>query len=302
MVAAHSSRAQVTYAIQPDFKVNPTTPEMIVLPVDSGGGLSNSKAIIDDNQINNNRQRNNTKHGNKNAIANFPFQFRADDYDALLESALFSTFQTNVLSVGATPLYFVIQEAQLDIDQYRQAYSMLVNTLTLSFVPGDYVRGTVDFIGRDYAQAQTSLDATPTPASGNDIFDNVDVTITEAGSVLAIATGFELNINNGVSPIHVVGTDLPECLNYSDIDVSGTFSILYQDETLIDKFLDETATDINIAISSSITGDTYTFVLPNVSINAESTALNKDETRIVEFEFAANYDSVADNTLTITKS
>jgi hypothetical protein len=125
------------------------------------------------------------RHGNRVVGGSVEVDLRRGDYDTLLESAFFNTFDTNDhLTIGTSPQYLALEDAALDITQFRQFEGCLVNTATFNIAPNQMVQTTFDIVGRDMVQAGTSLDASPTaPTAPAAVVRPAPVVVTPAAPV-----------------------------------------------------------------------------------------------------------------------
>lgn len=302
MSFAQGSRSQLTYITEVTFGTTPGTPQMIKLPINTHS-LNLKKSIIESGEIRSDRQVAVSRHGNRSAAGDIVAEFRADDYDALLESALFGAFTTGVLKLGITPKYFTFEDGALDINQYRPFRGMSVNTLDMTIEPDKIVMCTFGMIGKDQGTISgTSLDSTPTADTGNAPFDSFSGTITENGSPIAIVTSLKFKVENSLAPTFVIGSQSTPQLEYGRGKVSGELTAYYQDAVILNKFGNETVTDITFSLTDGLTGNTYTFDFPKVKINGGDVPLESEQSRIITVPFQALYSSGDGTTMSITKS
>jgi len=302
MAFAQGSRSQLAYVAESVFGTTPATPSTILLPINTHS-LDLKKSIVQSAEIRSDRQVATSRHGNKSVSGNIAVEFRADDYDALLESALFGAFTSNVLKLGTTFKSFTFEDGALDISQYRVFTGCAVNSFELDVQPNAMAMATFGIIGKTQAAPSgSSIDASPTAASGNDPFDSFTGTITENSSSLAIVTGLKMRVENSLSPTFIIGSDSTPQLEYGRGRVTGELSCYYQDAALLTKFINETETDLVFSLTDGVTGNTYEFDLPKVKLNGGDVPLANEQSRIITIPFEALYSSSDATTLTITKS
>lgn len=302
MSFAQGSRTQLAYVVESAYGTTPATPSTILLPINTHS-LNLKKSIVSSAEIRADRQVSTSRHGNKSVSGDIVCEFRADDYDALLESALFGVFTTNVLKLGTTFKSFSIEDGAKDIAQYRVFTGCAVNTFDLDIKPNAMVMATFGMLGKTQAAAAgTSIDASPTAASGNKPFDSFTGTITENSGSLAIVTGLKLKVENGLNPTFIIGSSSTPQLEYGRGKVSGELQCYFENATLLNKFVNETETDLVFSLTDGVTGNTYTFDCPKVKLNGGDVPLESEQSRIITMPFEALYNSSDATTLTITKS
>lgn len=302
MAFAQGARSQLTYVPEVTFGTTPGTPSMILLPINSHS-LNLSKAIVESAEIRPDRQVAVSRHGNKSVAGEISCEFRADDYDALLESALFGAFTTGVLKLGTTFKSFSFEDGALDIAKYRKFTGCAVNTFSLDIKPNAMVLASFGIIGKDGPAATgTPLDASPTAVSGNDPFDSFSGTISEGGSSTAVVTGLKFTVENSLAPTMVIGSATAPQLEYGRGKVSGEIQAYFDDVTLYNKFVNETESDLTFSLTDGLTGNTYTFDFPKIKINGADVPLANEQSRIITLPFQALYNSSDATSLSITKS
>ncbi|MEN6621491.1 MAG: phage tail tube protein [Smithella sp.] len=302
MAFGQGARSGLTYVVESVFGQTPLTPQMIQLPINSHS-LNLTKTGIESAEIRDDRQVAVFRHGNKQIGGDIEVEFRADDYDELLESAFFGEFDSfNVLKNGILQKFFTIEDRQLDINQYRTFTGCQVNTFSLSIQPDAIVTTTFSVIGKEGAISGTSLDSTPTAPSGNDPFDSFSGSILEAGNTLLSVTALDLTVENNIQPAFVIGSDVTPQLEYGRSNVTGTITAFYENDTLINKFINETDSELVFSLADGITGNTYTFTLPRVKYNGADVPLQNEQGRTITLPFVGLYDPVEDCSIFLTRS
>lgn len=300
MSFAQGSRSGLSYVVESSFGVTPSTPSMIAIPYNSQS-LNLTKETLESEEIREDRQITESRHGNRQIGGDIAVELRAADVDDLLESAFFGAFTTaGVLKVGTTPQYLTIEDRATDISQYRVFTGCACSSMSMSIAPNQMAQTTFSMIGKDMEISGTSLDASPTAVSGNDPFDAYSGTITEGGSAIAIVTSLEFTIENGMNPTFVVGSATTPQLEYGRARVSGTVTAYFQDAALINKFVNETESDIVFALTDGT--NTYTFDFHKVKYNGADVPTEGEGSRTISLPFIALYDSVEGTNLTLTKS
>ena len=302
MPFAQGSRSRLSYVPEVTFGETPVTPSMIQIPFNTHSvGLK--KTIIPSNAITGDRQVRVSRHGNKTVSGDMVVEFCADDYDYFLECAFFGTFTTGVLKLGTTFKSFTLEDALLDLTKFRVFRGCAVNTLNIEVKPDAMVMASFGIVGKDSpAVSGTPLDAAVTAPTNNAPFDSFSGTIEEDGSAIATVTSLTCTIENGLNPTAVIGSDVAPQLEYGRGKVTGEMTCYFDSETLYNKFVNETETDLVFSLTDGLTGNTYTFNMPKVKINGGDMPVQNEQSRLVTIPFEALYNSSDATAFFVTKS
>ena len=303
MAFAQGSRSSLSYIAETTFGTTPSTPTLANLPINSHS-LDLTKDRVEGNEIQADRMTRVDRHGNKQAGGSIEVDLRKGDYDELLESAFFNSYATDVLKVGTTPKFFSMEDAANDIAQFRLFTGLAVSTASFSIAPNQMVTATFDMVGKGMTQSGTtgSTGGAPTASSTNAPFDSYSGTITDGGSGISIVTSIDFSLTNSLAPTFVVGADNAQSLEFGRAVVEGTMTVYYEDETLINKFLNETESSITVSVDDPTGANTYTFEFPRVKYNGASVPLQNPQSRLITLPFVALYDTVENTNLKMTRT
>jgi len=306
MPFSQGSRAGLSYVPEVTFGTTPATPSLVQLPYTTHT-LNLTKERVTGNDIQPDRMLRTDRHGNRSVAGDITVDLRKGDYDLFLESAFFNTFATNVLKVGTTPKFFSIEDAATDITQFRLFTGMAVSSLAVSIRPNQMVTGTFSMVGKDMTISGTSVDAVKTASSVNQPFDSYSgaLSIGTAGGTLttaAIVTGIDFTINNALAPTFVVGSSATPQLEYGMATVEGTITAYFEDATLINRFINETATGLQVVVDDPTGLSDYTWLFPRVKINGADVPVDNPTSRIITMPFVALYDTVEATNIELTRS
>lgn len=305
---ATGSRASLSYIEESTFGTTPAG-NFQNLPFTSHT-LDLSKDRVAGNDIQSDRMNRIDRHGNRQVGGDIVFDLRAGDFDTILESAMLNTWVTNtaptedVLDVGVTPKYFSIEDYQADIDYARLFTGCTVNTMNLSIAPNQMITTTVGVVGKDMTISQT--EKTQNASSTNSPFDSYSgvLQMADTGGTLAdvgVVTSLDLTLNNGFGPLFVIGDDSAPALEYGSAVVEGTMTAYYEDDTIINRFLNETETDILVSVDDPTGSNTYGFRMPRAKINGAAVPVGGPESRIITMPFVALYDDTYGTNFRITR-
>ena len=306
MPFSQGSRAGLSYVPEVTFGTTPATPSLVQLPYTTHT-LNLTKERVTGNDIQPDRMLRTDRHGNRSVAGDIVVDLRKGDYDLFLESAFFNTFSTNVLKVGTTPKFFSIEDAATDIAQFRLFTGMSVSSLAVSIRPNQMVTGTFSMVGKDMTISGTSVDAVKTASSLNQPFDSYSgaLSIGTAGGSLtaaAIVTGIDFTINNALAPTFVVGSASTPQLEYGMATVEGTITAYFEDATLINRFINEVATGLQVVVDDPTGLSDYTWLFPRVKINGADVPVDNPTSRIITMPFVALYDTTEATNIELTRS
>lgn len=300
MAQAQGSRHSISYVAESTFGTTPGTPSMLELR-NTGTTLKATKDNFVSDEIRNDRQIVDLRHGLKRIAGDINFELSYGAFDDFLESALFGAWSTNVLKAGTTPKFFSIERAFADISEYHQFTGCMVNTMSLNITPNAMVTGSFGIIGKDVTVASSALDASVTIAAANPPFDGFTGAIEEGGGAVNNVTSLTLELNNNLNPSFVVGADTtPQILAGRSI-VTGTLSAFFESEALLNKFLNETESSIELTLEGASGGD-IVILIPRIKYTAgDVDVTNADEGLLISMPFQAMRDVTEATNLKITR-
>lgn len=305
MPFAQGSRSALAYQAETTFGVAPVSPNLTYLPIKTHS-LTLTKERLQGADITPDRMSRIDRHGNRQAAGSIEVDLRRTDYDPFLESAFLNTFSTNVLKVGTTPRFFHIEDRAEDISQFRLFRGMTVSTASFSIAPNQMIQTTFEMVGRDMAQSGTSFDASANAYSTNQPFDSYGGAIYEGGvlvgNLIGSVTSLQFSITNSFAPTFVVGSSVTPQLEYGMATVEGTMTVYYDDATLINKFLNETESVLQVSVAAPGGATPYTFLFPRVKYNGANVPLANPQSRLIELPFVALFDGVQNSNLVLTRS
>ena len=301
MAFAQGSRSSLSYIVESTFGTTPAG-NFTNLPFTTHS-LNLTKDRVAGNDIQADRMPRVDRHGNRQVSGDIVADLRDADYDELLEAAMLNTWSTDVLKVGTTPKYFSIEDYAADIDQARLFTGMTVNSLAVSLAPNQMVTGTFGLVGKDMTIGAT--EKTQDAASGAAPFDaySGDLKIADTGSSLAasaIVTGIDFTLTNSFAPTFVIGDDSAPSLEVGRAEVEGTLTAYFEDAALINRFLNETETALEVSVGDG-TND-MTFLFPRIKVNSADVGVDGPTSRIVNISFVALRDTTEATNLKITRS
>jgi len=304
MAFAQGSRSGLSYLTEVTFGTTPVG-NFASLPYNSHS-LNLTKERVSGNEMQPDRMNRVDRHGNRTTAGSIDVDLRNGTFNPFIESAMLSSFSANVCKVGTTPTFFSIEDYAADIDQARLFTGMTVSTMSVSIAPNQMVTASFDMVGKDMVISGTekTVDAAtiaePFDAYSGDIKIADDgTTAINASSALAIVTGVDFSISNSFAPTFVVGDDAAPALEFGKAIVEGTITAYFEDATLINRFINETESGIEVSVADP-TGNSMEFLFPRVKINGADVPVSSETSRIISLPFVALYDATEGSNLTIT--
>ena len=302
MSFAQGSRSGLSYIVESTFGTTPAG-NFTAIPYNTHS-LNLTKDRVSGNEIQPDRMLRVDRHGNRQTGGDIAVDLRDGNFDPFLESALQNTWSTNTLKVGSTPKFFSIEDAANDITQFRLFTGMSVSSMSVSIAPNQMVATTFSMIGKDMTISGTgkTVDAA-TIAQPFDAYSG-DVNIGNVGGATAsaIVTSIDFSIDNAMAPTFVVGDDATPFLETGMATVEGTFTAYFEDAALINRFINETETALNVSVDDPTGANAYTFTFPKIKINGADVPVDGQTSRIITLPFVALYDSTAETNIQIDRT
>ena len=303
---AQGSRSSLSFITEATFGTTPAG-NFQNLPFTTHS-LNLAKDRVAGNDIQADRMPRVDRHGNRQAGGDIVVDLRDGEYDAILESAMMGVWDNtpvgpDELKVGTTPKYFSIEDYAADIDQARLFTGMTVSSMGVSLAPNQMVTTTLSMLGKEMTIGATQK--TQDASAGASPFDaySGDLSIGDVGSLSAsaIVTAIDFSIDNAFSPIFVIGDASAPCYQYGRATIEGSFTAFFNDATLINRFLNETNSALQVSVNDPSGANEYTFLFPYIKINSADANVGGPEGRFVECSFVALYDATEESNLVIKR-
>jgi hypothetical protein len=301
MTIATGSRHDMAYVVESVFGTTPTTPTFTPIR-HTGTTIGLSKDAIESEELRQDRQIANYRHGNKSVAGDVNIELSYGTFDDLLEATLAGTWATDVLIAGTTRRSYTVERHHTDIGKYLRSTGCSFNALSLSVAPNSMVTGSFSVIGKAFSVASTAISGSTYSAETTTApFDSFTGSITEGGSSIAVVTSIDLSIDNGMEALYVVGSDETLLPSIGKSTVTGSITAYFEDSTLIDKFIAETASSLSFVLTDQV-GNSYTVDLPNIKYNSGNPEVGGPGAITVTLDFVALYDASTGSQIEITRS
>lgn len=158
----------------------------------------------------------------------------------------------SIPQTGHTRDYWTIEHNFADITQSEQFTDCVFPSMKVA-LPATGM-ATIDFpvLGLDMDTSTAAYFTTPAAVSNGDNLAAVNGAIYVAGSPVAYITSMDITVNgNASSAGAVVGSNVAPDITPGSFDVSGSMTVLFQDATMRDYFVNETEVAVIAAFTTS---------------------------------------------------
>jgi hypothetical protein len=266
---ADGSRHRIAYIAEGTYGTTPTTPAFTTIR-NTGTSLGLQKEIIQPNELRADRQIADFRHGAKQVAGGVDVELSYGSFDVLLEALLGGTWAANVLKAGTTRRSFTIERFFGDLasgDAYHRFTGCEVDTLSLAINANAIVTGSFGFVGQGLTLASAIVSGATYPsASTTSPMDSFSGSIEEGGGAIATVTELSIEINNGLDPRYVVGSDVTLRPSIGRSNVTGSVTVFFENTTMLAKFINETESSIEVTVAD-LAGNSYEILLPRIKYN-----------------------------------
>jgi len=300
MTIATGSRHNLSYILESTFGTTPSSPGFTPIR-HTGTTMGLTKEAMESEELREDRQIAHYRHGNKSVSGDINFELSYGGLDALLEAVMCGSWATNVLKAGTTRRSFTLERHHQDIGKYLRSTGCQFNAFSLSVAPNSMVTGSFGVIGKGFTTSSSTLGSSTYSAETTTApFDSFTGSITEGGSAVAVITGLELNVDNGMEALYVVGSDETLEPSIGKSTVTGSITAYFENTALIDKFIGETASAIVFTLTDAL-GNDYIVSLPNIKYNSGSPEVSGPGAITVTLDFVALYNASDASQMKITR-
>ena len=306
MANATGSRHNAEYIAEVTYGVTPATPTMTPLRLNTTS-LGLSKDSFQSQELRSDRQISDFRHGNKQVGGDIVSELSYGTYDELLEAALGGTWDidapitgTDQLKVGVDIGSFTIRRRFTDISQVQvftgvqfTGISLTVNDQITSLTFNTLGKGmsTTDIIGATVSSASTT-----SPFSGLDVGS-----INEGGSPIAAITEISLSLDNGLQAAFALGSPETTEPTPGRSNLTGSVTAYFQNQTLLNKFLNETESSIDFTVTDGA-GNDLKFIIPRIKYSGGQPDVGGEGVILLTMPFQALLDSTTNTNLIIERT
>lgn len=274
---ADGSRHSMAFIEESTYGTTPATPTLSPL-CHTGTTLALSKNTLESQKLRNDRQISDFRHGAYQVGGDISFELQYADFDAILEAVLCGTWTsdtpivgTDQLKAGTTRRSFTIERYFSDIQTADKPYHRFTGcefaSMSLSVAPDAMITGSFTVVGQGQDLDTVAITGSSYDTeTGNAPLDSFSGTLKENGSTIAVITEIQLNLENGIDPRFVVGSQETIRPAIGRSNCSGQITAYFENSTLLDKFINETESSIDFTLPD-LDGNELKFILPRVKYN-----------------------------------
>ena len=305
---ASGSRHSMALVAETVAGTTPATPAFTPIR-QTGTTLALTKETLQSNELRQDRQIVDMRHGNKQVGGDISTELSyGGAFDTMLEAVLCGTWEedapsagTDTLKAGVVRRPFTVERHFADIGQYLRYLGCEFNTWALEVSTNAIVTSTFSLVGRGMDDpAQTAIaGATYDQETTASPFDSFSGQINEGGSAIATVTSLSMTLENGLSPLFVVGSDTAACVSIARSNLTGSITAFFDNEALYEKFLNETESSLDFTLSDG--ANAYTFSLPRVKYNSGQPDVSGEGEVTVSMDFQALRDATEESQIVILR-
>lgn len=300
---ADSNRHALSYIAESTYGTTPATPTLQQLR-NTGCTLAITKDAVLSDEARSDRQIAELRHGNRQCGGEISGELSYGTYDDLLEAVLGGTWTSDVLKAGTTRRSFsMLRDFQDLATKGNHLFTGCeINTWSLALSAGQIITNSFGVIGQDLAISDSApAGSSVDPVTTTNVFDTFTGVIKENSSTIAVVTEISLTLDNGLSPLFVIGSDKTILPSIDKCNLNGNLTAYFEDATLLEKFLDETASDIEITLIDPA-GNSYVFLLPNIKYTGGQPDTAASGPITLSMPFQALYDATEATNIKITRA
>lgn len=220
------------------------------------------------------------------------------------EDSIASTITWAFLKNGTTARSWTLEKEYNDITQFQSFTGMRVNTFNLEMATQAIVTGGFEFLGKASSIASATVGTgSPTVSQTNDVMNAMSniTAITEGGTSITGVQSLSLNVNNNLRAQNQIGSTAAAGVGTGRFEVTGDLVAYFQDATLINKYINNTSTSINVTLQDA-SGKRYLVALPNVKYSGGEVVVGgANQDVLVNLTYQAIMDSTDSITMVINR-
>jgi hypothetical protein len=304
---SNSNRVQLAFIAETVWGTTPSTPNMQILRMTSES-LNHEIETITSSEIRADRNLSDVIQVNRQNTGAIEFELSYATFNGLMEGALFSSFQTNVLKNGTTRKSYSIEKFMIDVNQFFIFKGMVVSDFTLNLSTRSIATGSFSFMGGSSALQQSQFATTYTAATTSDVINCMgNVASLQEGSPFTAITGIfvqnlSFTVSNNLRGVSAISYDTAQDIAFGKCDITGNLSAYFASDRLFDKFLAGTVTGIFFKVMDAA-GNWYEITFPKVKFSTDAISTpGQDQDVIENITWRALYDTGIGAAMQIRKS
>jgi hypothetical protein len=206
------------------------------------------------------------------------------------------------LRAGTEKRSFSVEREFGDIDRWARFTGCVVNQMSLSLKPNAIVTGKFSIVGKTATYATVSLDASPTASQDNSPLDAFTGAFYEGGTAMGLVTSIDLTLDNSAQANFVVGSPFASNVTLGRSNITGDTSVFFQDMTMLNKFVNETESSLEIYLGAGTSGsESYRIYLPRIKYGSGDNSVSGEGPIEMKMSYQALLHSTLLTNIIITK-
>jgi hypothetical protein len=296
---ASGTGSRVAYVPEVTMGTTPGSPSMIALPA-TKLDLEIQVEKNHDTAIYGDRMERFSVDGLKKVQGSISGSLSATNFNALVKSSMFSDWASDVIKPGLVASSMTFEQFLEDITKGWKYQGCIIDKMSYKMPVSGPVTFDASVLGFTGSGITASLDAAPTAAADEPFFVMVTATLQEGGATIAYVTSIEFEIDNGSSPLQVLGSQIPIGFVPGAAKVSGTLKAFVPDLALFNKFIGSTSTSLSVQCTDGT--KTLTFEFPATKYTSFKAPQGGSGALEQELKFETLRDGTAAANFVITRS
>jgi hypothetical protein len=301
MSTASGSRHSVALIAEAQYGVTPATP--VFDPIrHTSCTLALTKDALQSEEITSSRQITALETGAKKAGGDIGIELSYGTFDTILQALMCGTWATNVLKAGTTRRSFTIERRFEDLAKFMRFTGCEFDKLQIQASANAIVKATLSVIGQDMALDTAIITGAtynnPTTTSPVVSFRGV---LKEGGVTTAAVTEISLSIDNGLQALYAIGSQVTNQPTIGKSNVSGQMTAYFQDTTLLDKFVNDTESSLEVTFSD-VAGNSIKLEIPRLRYTGAPPDVKNVGPITLALPWQALYSSSSVSNLVITRT
>lgn len=308
MAQAMGQNARIGFQLESQFKQDPTTPDVKILPF-ARESVQLTRDLISSNTLRATRNSARPVLGNKIIKGSIHLELQAN-IGTWFKAALGSVNTTgtgpytHTFKIGELPS-LLIEKAFTDTGEYYKYNGCLINKMNLNVKPEGFQELVFDIVAAKETISTFPFDSTPTELSFVP-FTGFEAAIEEGGSPILIVTEFNLTLENNLNYEYVIGGGGEiYSLRAGKAKVSGNIRVLYENKTLYEKAKNSTDSSLKVKFirgtGTGSEGNEYLEIyIPKLKYLPATPIADGDKGILIELPFEGFTDSIDESSIVIT--
>ena len=202
------------------------------------------------------------------------------------EGPVSANYQQGAQIVNGTTLNtYSLEREYTDLsNEFEVFIGMAVDQLSMNIAVNAIITAVVSMVGKSSASAAASPGSGYTAAPTNDVMNTIDHVAKfiegDGSNTAADITAFTMQIANNLRTRLVVGTLGAASIGAGKFSPTGTLQKYFESATLMDKYLNQTATALAVVLQVGTT-EAYVFEFPSVKFSSGQRVAGGENTDII---------------------